>query len=278
MKQMSKWLYQIVRNGSSTALLIWMLALALSFSAKAALADDVLLGPGDQLKISVYANPDLTLETRVSEDGNITFPLIGVVAVDGLSTAAAEKKIADLLRAGGYVKKPQVNIVVTTVESQSVSILGQINKPGRYPLEGKRSITEMLAMAGGISPEGGETVTVVRSQVGKSAKRVVDILDMVRTANLAENYDIASNDLLYVERYPRFYIYGEVQRPGVYRLEKSMTLVQAVSSGGGITLRGTERHIRIKRRDENGVLQVLDTKPDDLIKSDDVIFVQESMF
>ena len=278
MKQMSKWLYQIVRNGSSTALLIWMLALALSFSAKAALADDVLLGPGDQLKISVYANPDLTLETRVSEDGNITFPLIGVVAVDGLSTAAAEKKIADLLRAGGYVKKPQVNIVVTTVESQSVSILGQINKPGRYPLEGKRSITEMLAMAGGISPEGGETVTVVRSQGGKSAKRVVDILDMVRTANLAENYDIASNDLLYVERYPRFYIYGEVQRPGVYRLEKSMTLVQAVSSGGGITLRGTERHIRIKRRDENGVLQVLDTKPDDLIKSDDVIFVQESMF
>ncbi len=278
MKQMSKWLYQIVRNGSSTALLIWMLALALSFSAKAALADDVLLGPGDQLKISVYANPDLTLETRVSEDGNITFPLIGVVAVDGLSTAAAEKKIADLLRAGGYVKKPQVNIVVTTVESQSVSILGQVNKPGRYPLEGKRSITEMLAMAGGISPEGGETVTVVRSQGGKSAKRVVDILDMVRTANLAENYDIASNDLLYVERYPRFYIYGEVQRPGVYRLEKSMTLVQAVSSGGGITLRGTERHIRIKRRDENGVLQVLDTKPDDLIKSDDVIFVQESMF
>jgi polysaccharide export outer membrane protein len=119
---------------------------------------------------------------------------------------------------------------------------------------------------------------VVRSRNGKSVTRTVDILNMVRTGNLADNYDLESNDLVYVERYPRFYIYGEVQRPGVYRLEKNMTLVQALSSGGGITLRGTERNIRIKRRDANGTLQVIQSKNDDLVQPDDVIYIQESIF
>ena len=254
------------------------MALLLAMTVGCACADDVVLGAGDLLKISVYANPDLSLDTKVSEAGKITFPLIGEVAVDGLSTSQAEQKIADMLKAGGFVKKAQVNIIVTTLVSQQVSILGQVNRPGRYPIEGKRSITDMIALAGGISLEGGETVTVVRSHDGKSAKRVIDIIEMVRTGNPAENYDLESNDLVYVERYPRFYIYGEVQRPGVYRLEKSMTLVQALSSGGGVTLRGTERNIRVKRRDANGVLQVLTARHDDLIQPDDVIYVQESIF
>ena len=243
-----------------------------------AMAEDLPLGPGDYLKISVYGNPDLTLETKISEVGTITFPLIGVISLDGLTTSAAEKKISDMLRDGGFVKKAQVNIIVTTLQSQQVSILGQVLKPGRYPMDGKRSITEMLAVAGGISPDGGETVTVIRTQNGKSAKRVIDIIDMIHSGNLAENYDLEPNDLVYVERYPRFYIYGEVQRPGVYRLEKAMTLVQALSAGGGITLRGTERNVRIKRRDEAGVLRVIEAKHDDLVQVDDVIYVQESLF
>lgn len=256
----------------------WMLAVLLVSSFSHAMADDVLLGAGDFLKISVYGNPDLSLETKISEAGSITFPLIGIVPVEGLSTSGAEKKIADLLISGGFVKKPQVNIIVTGIQSQQISILGQVNRPGRYPVDGKRSITDMLAMAGGISADGGETVTVVRSRNGKSAKRVIDIIEMVRTGNLAENYDLEANDLVYVERAPRFYIYGEVQRPGVYRLEKSMTLVQALSAGGGITLRGTEKNIQIKRRDASGKLQIIEAKHDDLILIDDVIYIQESVF
>jgi polysaccharide export outer membrane protein len=255
-----------------------MCALLLTIAMGNVMADDVLLGAGDMLKITVYDNPDLTLETKISEAGFITFPLIGNVSVEGLSTSGAEKKIADMLKKGGFVRKPEVNIIVTTLLSQQVSILGQVNKPGRYPMEGRRSITDMIAVAGGISLDGGETVTVVRSRNGKSVTRTVDILNMVRTGNLADNYDLESNDLVYVERYPRFYIYGEVQRPGVYRLEKNMTLVQALSSGGGITLRGTERNIRIKRRDANGTLQVIQSKNDDLVQPDDVIYIQESIF
>jgi polysaccharide export outer membrane protein len=255
-----------------------MTALLLAMVMGHALASDVLLGAGDTLKITVYDNPDLTLETKISEAGFITFPLIGNVSLEGLTASGAEKKIAELLKKGGFVRKPEVNIEVTLIQSQQISVLGQVNKPGRYPMEGRRSITDMLAMAGGITMDGGETVTVVRSLNGKSAKRVVDIIEMVQSGNLAENYDLEPNDLVYVERYPRFYIYGEVQRPGVYRLEKNMTLIQALSSGGGISMRGTERNIRIKRRDASGVLQVIPSKTDDLLQPDDVIYVQESLF
>lgn len=256
----------------------WLLALLLAVSTSLVMAEDVVLGAGDALKISVYANPDLSLETKVSEDGNITFPLIGIIKVEGLTVSGAEKKIAENLISGGYVKQPQVNIVVTVTQSQLVSVLGQVNRPGRYPLEGRRSITDILAVAGGIAADGGETITIVRSKKGVSAKRTVDIIDMVQSGNLATNYDLETNDLVYVERFPRFYIYGEVQRPGVYRLEKSMTLMQALSSGGGLTLRGTERRISIKRRDLKGTLQVVDAKQDDLIQTDDVIYVRESLF
>ena len=100
--------------------------LALLMTMGAALAADLPLGPGDVMKVSVYGSPDLTLETRVSEGGSISFPLIGQVAVGGLSTVAAERKIAQALESGGYVKKPQVNIIVTAVQSNTVSVLGQV--------------------------------------------------------------------------------------------------------------------------------------------------------
>jgi polysaccharide export outer membrane protein len=84
--------------------------------------------------------------------------------------------------------------------------------------------------------------------------------------------------VLYVDRAPRFYIYGEVQRPGVFRLERAMTVLQALSTGGGLSARGTERGVRIKRRDGEGKLQIISAKHDDLLQPDDVVYVQESLF
>lgn len=257
---------------------MWCMALLLTLSAGFAGAADVLLGAGDVLKISVYGNPDLALETRVSEAGEITFPLVGNVALGGLSVSAAEKKIGGLLESGNFLRKAQVNIIVTSLQSQQVSVLGQVNRPGRYPIEGKRSVMDLLAMAGGIGAEGGDTVSLIRKRGGKSTKEDIDIIDMVRNANLNRDFDLTGNDVIYVERAPRFYIYGEVQRPGAFRLERSMTVLQALSVGGGLTPRGTERSMRIKRRDANGVMQVITAKHDDLLQVDDVVYVQESLF
>jgi polysaccharide export outer membrane protein len=255
-----------------------LLATLLAFSAAPAMAADTPLGAGDALKISVFGNPDLSLDTKVSEDGNITFPLIGVVKVAGLSPSDAEKKIAGLLTGGGFLKKAEVNISVTDLQSQQVSVLGEVLRPGRYPVDGKRTVTDMLAAAGGVGPEGGDTATVIRIRDGKTTKQSVNLSEMVRTADMSANLDLMNGDMIYVERAPKFYIYGEVTRPGAYRLERDMTVVQALSVGGGLTPRGTERGLRVKRRDPDGKQIMIDVKNDTMLKPDDVVYVKESFF
>lgn len=259
-------------------LVMWCLTLLLAIGAGVASAADLQLGAGDVLKISVYGSPDLGLETRISEAGQITFPLVGNVALGGLSVSAAEKKLGGLLESGGFLRKAQVNIIVTSLQSQQVSVLGQVNRPGRYPIEGRRSVMDMLAMAGGVSADGGDSINLIRKRDGKTNREVIDIVEMVRSADLNRDLDVAGNDVIFVERAPRFYIYGEVQRPGPFRLERSMTVLQGLSAGGGLTQRGTERGIRIKRRDAQGKLQVLEAKHDDMLQVDDVVYVKESLF
>ncbi|RYF52132.1 MAG: polysaccharide export protein EpsE, partial [Cytophagaceae bacterium] len=226
----------------------------------------------------VYNNPDLSLEARISEAGTISYPLLGEVNVKGLTPAAASKKIADLLQNGGFIRNAQVNMIVTLMQSQQVSVLGQVNRPGRYPVDGTRSVTDILALAGGISADAGDAITLIRNRNGESKKEIIDLIDMVRSGGTVGNVEILPGDVIYVERAPRFYIYGEVQRPGAYRLEKNMTVLQALSVGGGLTPRGTERGMRVKRRDADGNVQELRVKHDETLKVDDVVYVQESLF
>ncbi len=254
--------------------MLWLLAAAAGLASAA----DVTLGAGDVVRISVYGSPDLSLETRVSDVGTITFPLVGTVPVGGLTVAAAEKKLAGLLEGGGYLRKAEVNMLVTNLQSQQISVLGQVNRPGRYPMEGKRSVMDLLALAGGISADGGDTISLLRTRNGTTTKEVIDVLDMVRSGKLMQDYDLAANDIIYVERAPHFYIYGEVQRPGTFRLERAMTVQQALSVGGGLTQRGTERGMTIKRRGPDGKMQMLDARHDDVLLPDDIVYVKESLF
>ncbi len=257
---------------------LWAMTALLALSSAVAGANELSLGPGDILKITVYNNPDLSVETRVSEGGSISFPLLGQVTVGGLPTAAAEKKIAGLLESGRYVKQPQVNIIVTLLQSQQVSVLGQVLRPGRYPIDSTRNLMDLLALAGGIAADGGDSVTLLRKRDGKSSREVIDIVDIVRSGDARTDLTLSANDVVYVERAPHFFIYGEVQRPGVLRLERSMTVLQALAAGGGLTPRGTERGLRIKRRDAGGKLQIVEAHMDDLVQVDDVLYVKESLF
>ncbi|HBZ06413.1 polysaccharide export protein EpsE [Massilia haematophila] len=253
-------------------------ALFLTMTAALAAAADLPLGRGDVLKISVFGNPDLSLEAKVGESGAITFPLIGEVSVEGLVPAEAERTIARRLESGGFVRRPQVNIQVSSFQSQQVSVLGLVNRPGRYPMDGKRTLVDMLALAGGISPEGGDTAVLVRNRAGQPYKEVIDLPDMMHSGDLRVNAELQGGDIIYVERAPKFYIYGEVQRPGAYRLEKNMTVIQALSAGGGLNPRGTERGVRIKRLNGHGGLDIIDAGHGDVLRPDDVVFVRESLF
>lgn len=256
----------------------WMMAAALVLTVGIAGAAEVLLGPGDVVKLSVYGSPDLSLETRVSEGGNITFPLLGQVAVGGLSVAAAEKKIGDMLEKGGYLKKAQVNMLVTTLASQQVSVLGYVNRPGRYAVEGRRKVLDLLAMAGGIHGEGGDKINLVRTRNGATTRETIDVVEMVRKGELDKDYEVAGGDIIYVERAPRAYVSGEVTRPGPFRLERGMTVQQAVAAGGGLNVRGSNNGMKITRRDASGNPVTIDVKANDLVQVDDVIVVRESWF
>ena len=238
-----------------------------------------VLGPGDSVRITVFQNPDLTAETRISDRGSIVFPLIGEVKLNGLTVAEAGSRIADQLKRGNFIVNPQVTVAVMQVRSRLVYVLGEVTRPGTYPLEenGTR-LTDILTLAGGVSASGGNTVTVVLTRGGKTEKREIDVPAMFRSGNLAENIEIANGDTLYVQRAPVFYIYGEVQHAGVFRLEPNMVVMQALSLGGGLTARGSEKKISIQRRLANGKFARLEARLTDPINVDDIIHVSESLF
>jgi len=253
---------------------------ALGFGAAPATAEsEYLLAPGDILKISVFKNPDLSLDVRVSETGAIGYPLIGTVPVKGLTLPAAEGKVAQMLRDGGFVVNPQVNILLTTGFGNLVSVIGEVNKSGRYSVDSAGGhVSGMLASAGGVAPTGGELVSVSGIRNGKPFRRDIDIVKMASTGNTADDLELFGGDTVYVNRAPMFYIYGQVQKPGQYRLERGMTVIQALATGGGVTGKGTQRGIVRHRRDANGKVKEDGVSIDDDVQDRDVIYVKESLF
>jgi polysaccharide export outer membrane protein len=237
------------------------------------------LGAGDTVRITVFQYPDLTTETRVSARGTIAFPLIGDVVVSGLTPSAAAARIAEELRKGQYMVNPQVTVVMNQLRSRQVSVLGQVVRPGRYALEDANpKLTEILALAGGMSPTGADRVTVVLMREGQKRTLEIDVPAMVRSGDMSQNIEIQNGDTIYVHRAPVFYIYGEVQRAGAYRLEDNMTVMQALSLGGGLTDKANDRGLKINRRMPDGRVQRFDAKLTDRVQSDDVIYAKDSLF
>ncbi|MGE3532912.1 MAG: polysaccharide export protein EpsE [Steroidobacteraceae bacterium] len=260
--------------------LLLILATALGGSALAQdKPGDYRLGDGDNIRITVFQNPDLTLETRVSETGTITFPLIGSVKIGGLTIAAAAQTIASALQAGNFIQKPQVNIQLIRNLGNQVSVLGQVGRPGRFPLETfSTRLSEMLAIAGGISPTGADVAIVTGTREGKPFRKEVDIVGMFLDNRLQDDLIVAGGDVIYVQRQPMFYIYGEVQRPGSYRIERGMTIRQALVQGGGLTARGTERNLSVYRRGADGTISSSTVDLNDQVQANDVFHVRESLF
>ena len=240
---------------------------------------EYLLAPGDILKITVFKNPDLSLDVRVSEAGLISYPLIGSVPVSGLTLPAAERKIAQMLREGGFVVNPQVNILLTQAFGNLVSVIGEVNTAGRYSLDAAGGhLSGMLAAAGGVAPSGGDLVIVTGTRNSKPFRREVDIVKMSLSGSPADDIELVGGDTLYVNRAPMFYIYGQVQKPGQFRLERGMTVIQALASGGGVTGKGTQRGIVRHRRDASGKVKEEGVSLDDDVQDKDVIYVKESLF
>jgi polysaccharide export outer membrane protein len=237
------------------------------------------LAAGDMIRITVFQNPDLTVETRVTENGTISYPLVGSVKVGGLTIPSAEQAIAGALKRGEFMQSPQVNIALLQNRGNQVSVLGQVMRAGRFPLDTfNMRLSEVIAIAGGIAPLGADVVVITGVRNGKPFRRQIDLAAIFLQSELGEDMVVAGGDVIYVHRQPLFYVYGEVQKPGSYRVERAMTVQQALAQGGGPTLRGTERGLRLYRRNSKGIVQELKPETHDAVQADDVLYIRESLF
>jgi polysaccharide biosynthesis/export protein len=248
-------------------------------SVAAASSSNYRLAAGDSVRITVFQNPDMTLDTRVSEDGSINYPLVGHVQVGGTDIAAAERRIAAALKSGGFLKDPQVNIQVTDVRGNVVAVLGQVNHAGSFPLLTTNThASQLLAQAGGVMAGGDDRIVVTGTRDGKPFRREIDMDTLYGGKGGDGDVVVVAGDTIYVPRAPVFYVYGEIQKPGNYRVERGMTMRQAIAAGGGLTLRGTERRLKVVRKDTQGSDQKVDAQLDEPVRPGDVIYVAESIF
>lgn len=238
----------------------------------------VALGGGDVITVNVFGRPELTTTAYVADDGSVSVPLAGKVQVAGLSPQAAGQRIADALRKGQYLVNPQVNVTLTEYQSQLLSVLGEVNNPGRFPLRSKTTVLDAIAQAGGISERGSDTVFVLR-QVGDEVRRFPLNLDGLVSGGIpASTFQLRSGDSVFVPKADQFFIYGEVRSPNAYKLEPGTTVVQAISRGGGVTDRGSDRRIEIERKRPDGTYEKFSAELTDPVQPNDVIRVKERFF
>jgi polysaccharide export outer membrane protein len=256
----------------------WLLLLCFFLSLPAHAGGDYALTTGDLVRVSVYDHPDLITETRVTERGAVLFPLIGEIQVSGLPASEAASRIAKALDTGGFVRNPQVNVVVLEFKGQEVSVLGQVNRPGKFPLQKASRVTDILAQAGGVTTVGADSALLITHRDGKIERHEIDLMSLFGDSDADADIEIVNGDILYIPREPHFYIYGEVQRPGSFRLEKNMTVVQALSVGGGLSPRGTQKGMKILRRNAQGQMEEIAAQLSDMLRPDDVVYVKESLF
>jgi polysaccharide export outer membrane protein len=268
-----------MQSNSQSRFLVAIFFLLSLLIAKAASAQDYQLSLGDTIRVQVFQNPDLTVETRIAENGIVTYPLVGTIALGGLSIPEAEKKLADALRTGGFLKQPQVNITLLQVRGRQFSVLGQVNRPGRFAMDtATLHVSDALALAGGATPTGDDTIILSGVRDGNPFRKSIDIAALFLGAGSAEDITVAPGDALYVHRAPVFYIYGEAQRNGPYRIERGMNVMQGLATGGGTTVRGTESRLQLYRKDAKGVVQKFTPELTEPLQPNDVIYVRESLF
>lgn len=257
-----------------TILLLTGLLICFACRAQAA---DYILGPGDVLRISVYDNDDLLTITRISDDGFILMPLVGQIAVQGLTVTRAASRIAEHL-ADGYIINPQVNIFVQEFRSKKAIILGQVNSPGLLEMSGPTTFLELISKAGGFSADFGETATIKRKHNGVDEVILIDLKSLVEGGDLSQNIAIHDRDTIYVSKAGMCYVTGEVKSPDAYRCGNTITVLKLITLAGGFTGKASRSNTRIIRivDGEKKIFEEVDM--DMIVQPDDVVIVPESFF
>ncbi|HQH46491.1 MAG TPA: polysaccharide biosynthesis/export family protein [Candidatus Aminicenantes bacterium] len=251
------------------------------------------IGPKDLLEIKVQEVPELAgLGVRVSEDGSITLPLAGNIALAGMTKDEVEKFIARVLIERNLVKNPQVSVFIKEYQSQVVSLIGAVTKPGIYQLVGRVTLLDIISQAGGFKENAANEIFVLREGKSEAAATIrIDLEDLTVNGNPKLNIPLQPGDVINIpaDEVISIFVFGAVRNPGALQVKKSarINIVQAVAQAGGLTESGKYSGITIKRtlkdgREENLKVNLMDIirgkKPNIVLLKGDVVFVRESIW
>jgi len=250
---------------------------------------DYSVGPKDLITINVFDVPDLNITVRISEEGNITLPLLGTIFVEGLTPQQLEKKLAELLEQK-YLKNAQVTVFIKEYQSKMVSIIGEVKKPGNYELVGKQTLLQMLSLAGGLKEKTSDRIVIIRKfKGGKSRSLVIDLDELMLEGNPKYNLPLMPGDIINIpaERFYDIYVFGQVKNPGHIKVNRNgpITLLKVIAQAGGFDERARKSAVTITRR-INGkdiktkvnVKKILKGKiPDFVLENNDIVHVPESV-
>lgn len=253
-------------------------------SASAESAPDLLIGPGDLLEISLYGAPDFKTDVRVSSDGDVSLPMLGSVTVAKLSAEDASRLIESKLTAKRLFNNPHVTVFEKEYATQGISVLGEVQRPGIYPMLGARRLYDAISAAGGTTPKAGSYVLIThRNKPGQSVRVP---LSLGAPDSMEDNVTVSPGDTILVSKGGVVYVVGDVRQPGGFLLEngKNITVLQAVALAQGPNPNAALNAARLIRKTDGGpkeiplsLKKIMAAKAPDLkLQADDVVFVPNS--
>jgi polysaccharide biosynthesis/export protein len=279
-------------------------------------AEDYRIGPQDLLEINIFEAPELNRAVRVSENGEVSMPLLGGIEVARLTARELENALAARLRE--FLKDPHVSVMVTAIESHPVSVIGEVNKPGVFQVRGSKTLLEMLSMAQGLAPDAGDEVLVMRSagfnrgeEAGQNGSPglqsasqdtthkepentdqpdtvAINLRHLLNSRDPSFNVPVYAGDIVKVTRAGIVYVVGAVKKPGGFTVKgnEQMSLLKVIALAEGLSNTSSKARTRIIRTDETSgkrseipvdVGKIFDGKaPDMNLQTADIVFVPNS--
>ena len=228
-----------------------------------------VLGPDDVIEVSVLGQPEFTTRSRIRADGSIVLPYVGSTTVSGDTPVSLAKRIGGVLKAGGYYSNPIVSIEIAGFASRYVIVLGALAQPGLQPVDRPYRVSEIVARAGGIRGDGADFVIVRREKGGELRLP----FDKLATGDANDDPFVLPGDKVYVPPAETYYIYGQINSPGVYPLRDKLTLRKAIARSGGLGAAGSEKKISVYRDGKKTTLAL-----DEAILPDDVVVIGQRSF
>jgi len=240
---------------------------------------------GDLVSIKVYGAPELSDEERINNTGDLYLALIGTVHIKGLTPEEAQSLIEGKLKDGGFLRDPHVTLFVKEYATAGISIMGEVVKPGTYPLIGEHRLFDVISAAGGLSPRAGNDVTINHRADPQHPERLHLEGDLAHSASV--NVAISPGDIIFISKAGVVYVVGDVHSPGGYVIEQNhgITAMQALAMAQGNNPTASLKHARVVRRDSSGVATEIPVDlekierakaPDMALQSDDVLFIPTS--